>query len=146
MPGYSGGQVENPTYEEVSSGTSGHAETVQIEFNPGGISYDDLLYVFWKTHDPTQLNRQGPDIGSQYRSAIFYHSPIQKEKAEKSLGEAQALYDKKIVTEIVPFKNFYPAEEYHREFYFKNRKSPYCRLVIDPKIQKLRKELGKFLK
>ena len=146
VPGYSGGSVENPSYEQVSSGETGHAESIQITFDHKVISYDELLYVFWKTHDPTQLNRQGEDVGPQYRSAIFYHDEVQKEKALKSKTEAQKLYASPIVTEIIPFKNFYPAEEYHREYYLKNRNAPYCRLVIDPKIQKLRQEFKDLLR
>lgn len=146
VPGYSGGSVENPSYEQVSSGETGHAESIQITFDHKVISYDELLYVFWKTHDPTQLNRQGKDVGPQYRSAIFYNDEVQKEKALKSKTEAQKFYASPIVTEIVPFKNFYPAEQYHREYYLKNRNAPYCRLVIDPKIQKLRKEFKDLLR
>lgn len=146
MPGYAGGEVENPTYGQVSSGTTGHAESIQITFDPKIISFKDLLYVFFKLHDPTQLNGQGADIGPQYRSAIFYHSEDQKGEALEAQKEAQKQYSSPIVTEIVAYKNFYPAEESHREFYFKNRKSLYCKLVIDPKIAKLKKDFKEYLK
>lgn len=140
-PGYSGGEIENPTYEQVSSGESGHAESVKITFDPKMISLDDILEVFFKLHDPTTLNRQGADIGTQYRSAIFYSNNNQKEIAEKFKSKIP-----NAVTEITPFKNFFPAEEYHRDFYFKNRGNAYCKLVIDPKIQKLKKEFNDMLK
>ena len=146
MPGYSGGDKENPTYEEVCSGETGHAEVVQIKFDPDKISYKDLLYVFWKTHDATQLNGQGNDIGTQYRSVIFYHDEKQKKEAEESKKEAQGSYKDQVVTEISTFKNFFPAEDYHREYYLKNSSAPYCRLVIDPKIEKLKKDFKSLLK
>lgn len=146
MPGYSGGDVENPSYEQVVSGKTGHAESIQVTFDPKIISYEDLLYVFFKLHDPTQLNRQGPDVGEQYRSVVFYHSEEQRKKAEEAKEKFQKDYSDPIVTEIVPYKNFYPAEEYHRQYYFKNKNQSYCRVVIDPKIQKLKKEFGKYLK
>lgn len=138
-PGYSGGEPPNPTYEVVSSGTTGHAEAVQITFDPKIISFDELLDIFWQIHDPTTLNRQGSDIGSQYRSAIFYHNQAQKAAAVRSIEKlaASGEYEDPIVTEIVPFENFYEAEEYHRQYYDKNRSNPYCQLVIDPKLQKL---------
>lgn len=151
-PGYAGGQTENPTYEEVSSGKTGHAETVQIKFDPKVISFEKLLEVFWKLHDPTTLNRQGNDVGTQYRSAIFYQNETQKQLAEKSKQDhqkdftptersGQALLADPIVTEILPLTKFYPAEAYHDDYYEKNRDSnAYCRIVIDPKIQKLYKE------
>ena len=148
MPGYSGGRVENPTYEQVSSGRTGHAEAAQIEFDPSGIPYRKLLDVFWHTHDPTTLNRQGNDIGTQYRSAIFYHDEKQREEAEESkraIGSSGAFRDP-IVTEIVPFKRFYVAEDYHREYYEHHQDAPYCRFVIDPKVQKLLKHFGGELK
>lgn len=138
--GYSGGDMENPTYEKVSSGKSGHAEAIQIEFDPKIISYERLLDIFWATHDPTTINRQGADIGAQYRSAIFYHNEDQKQKALKSKEDAErsGLVSKKIVTQIIPFAKFYTAEEYHQNYYdtYKNTNA-YCSLVIDPKIQKL---------
>jgi peptide-methionine (S)-S-oxide reductase len=139
-PGYSGGNRPNPTYEQVSSGASGHAEVSQIEFNPEIITFDELLEVFWKSHDPTTLNKQGADVGTQYRSAIFYHSEKQKEIAEqykKKLNEAHA-FNKPIVTEITAFKAFYPAEDYHVNYYKNNKNAPYCTYVIAPKLDKIR--------
>lgn len=147
-PGYSGGEVNNPNYESVSTGKTGYAESIQIEFDPSLIPYSKLLEVFWRTHDPTTKNRQGNDIGSQYRSIIFYHNNQQEDEAERSKKEIEnmKLYRDKIVTEILPYSNFYPAEEYHQEYYDKNRELPYCTFVIDPKIEKLIKEFGKDLK
>ncbi len=148
LPGYTGGHIQNPTYEEVSSGESGHAEAIQIEFDPKIISFETLLDVFWQLHDPTTLNQQGADHGTQYRSAIFYHDEKQKELAEKSLEKAEAagMYSDQFVTEIVPFDTFYEAEEEHRSFYENNPNQPYCRIVIDPKIQKLYKNFHNQLK
>jgi len=148
VPGYTGGHVANPTYEQVCTGTTGHAEAVQITYDPEVISFEDLLDVFWRTHDPTTLNRQGADVGTQYRSAIFYHDEVQKGVAEKSKAETEAsgLWPDPIVTEIVPYRSFYPAEEYHRDYYRRNPNQPYCRAVIDPKIQKLRKAFREKLK
>ena len=148
LPGYSGGRVENPTYEQVSSGKTGHAEAAQIEFDPAVISFEKLLDVFWHTHDPTTLNRQGNDVGTQYRSAIYYHDERQKAIAEKSKAEIerQRVYRDPIVTEITPFKKFYVAEDYHKNYYNENQNAPYCRFVIDPKIQKLIKHYGSNLK
>jgi len=145
--GYSGGNMENPSYEEVSAGSTYHAETIQITFDPKVISYKDLLFVFWRTHDPTTPNRQGADVGSQYRSAIFYRNEKQRSLALQSKKEVEKkdLFGKPIVTEINPFKVFYPAESYHQNYYKNNRNKPYCQLVIDPKIQKLKKELTEFL-
>ena len=142
VPGYAGGRVENPTYQQVCSGVTGHAEAVQIAFDADAISFADLLAVFWRTHDPTTLNRQGADVGTQYRSVIFYHTEAQRAVAEKSKQEADAsgLWPDPIVTEIVPFRNFYEAEDYHRDYYRLNPDQPYCRMVIDPKIRKFRKE------
>lgn len=145
-PGYSWGTVKNPSYLDVSTGSTGHAESVQIVFDPTIISLDKLLYVFFKLHDPTTLNRQGADIGTQYRSAIFYANEAQKEEALKAVGVAKKDYKDPIVTEIVPFTNFYPADPSHKDYYFKHRLSPYCILVIDPKIQKLKKDFGEYLK
>ncbi len=136
-PGYSGGNIKNPTYEEVCAGLTGHAEAIQIKFNPNVISYEKLLEVFFKLHDPTSLNRQGNDIGTQYRSAIFYHSPEQKKIAVATKSKIEGA-----VTEIVPFTNFYPAEDYHKNYYDQNRQLPYCKLIIDPKLQDLYKEFG----
>lgn len=145
-PGYSGGTIENPSYEEVSSGETGHAESVQIEFDPSVLPLHDLLYVFFKLHDPTTLNRQGADIGTQYRSAIFYNSSKQKEEAGKMIGDIQKDYKDPIVTEVTVYKNFYPADPSHKEYYFKHRLTPYCILVIDPKIQKLKKDFKNLIK
>lgn len=137
-PGYAGGVVVNPTYQQVSSGRAGHAESVQIDFDPSQITYSTLLNIFWDTHDPTQLNRQGADIGSQYRSVIFTHTQDQAVAARKSKIhlESSNKYPTAVVTQIVPFSSFYPAEEEHKNYYFNNRSSQYCRLVIDPKIAK----------
>jgi peptide-methionine (S)-S-oxide reductase len=148
LPGYSGGRVENPTYEQVCSGSTGHAEAAQIEFDPTVISFEKLLDVFWHTHDPTTLNRQGNDVGTQYRSAIFYHDERQKAIAEKSKAELerQRIYKDPIVTEIIPFKRFYVAEDYHKNYYDDHQDAPYCRFVIDPKVQKLFKHYGKDVK
>lgn len=140
--GYTGGQVVNPTYKEVCTGETGHAECLQIVYDPAKISFDELLEVFWETHDPTTLNRQGNDIGTQYRSGIFYHNEEQKQKAEKYKTELDksGAFDKPIVTEIVPFTKFYPAEDYHQQ-YFENNEgaNPYCKIVIRPKVDKFRK-------
>ncbi|MEK7534626.1 MAG: peptide-methionine (S)-S-oxide reductase MsrA [Patescibacteria group bacterium] len=139
VPGYSGGQTKNPSYDEVCSGTTGHAEAIQITFDPTVISYDKILDVFWHLHDPTTPNQQGADIGPQYRSAIFYHSAKQKEIAtelKNKLGKS-GTYSKPIVTQIVPFSNFYKAEDYHLNYYDRNKSAPYCQIAIDPKIQKL---------
>jgi len=138
--GYTGGTVANPSYEAVSSGETGHTEAVKVQFDPAVISYQKLLEVFWATHDPTTLNRQGNDIGTQYRSAIFYTTEQQKAVAEKSreLTGEREIAGRKIVTEIKPLENFYPAEEYHQNYFDKNAAAnPYCSLVIAPKIQKL---------
>lgn len=146
--GYAGGSKENPNYEEVSEGSTKHAEAIQITFDPNIIPYERLLDVFWATHNPTTLNRQGNDIGTQYRSAIFYHSNEQRQKALKSKEEMEksAMYRDKIVTEIVPFTNFYEAEGYHQNYYDRNQEYPYCQFVINPKIQKLLKEFKKDVK
>jgi len=148
ISGYSGGSVENPSYQQVCTGTTGHAEAVQITFDPEVISFEDLLYVFWRTHDPTTLNRQGADVGPQYRSVIFYHNDEQKNLAEKSLKETDAsgLWPNPIVTEISPYQTFYQAEDYHQNYYKINPNQPYCRMVIDPKVRKFRKEFQEQLK
>ncbi|MBI5857057.1 MAG: peptide-methionine (S)-S-oxide reductase MsrA [Sphingobacteriales bacterium] len=140
--GYSGGQTKNPTYKEVCTGQTGHAECLQIVYDPAKVSFDELLEVFWETHDPTTLNRQGADVGTQYRSAIFYHNPEQKEKAEKYKGELDksGAFNNPIVTEITPFTTFYPAEDYHQQYFENNEgNNPYCRIVIRPKLDKFRK-------
>jgi len=144
VSGYSGGRVENPSYEQVSSGMSGHAEAVQIKFDPKEISSEQLLDGFFKLHDPTQLNRQGSDVGEQYRSAIFYHDGRQKKTAEAKIAslEKSDVYKSKIVTQIEPFKSFYEAEDYHKDYYDKNRSAGYCQVVIDPKIRKLYQDFG----
>ncbi len=140
ISGYSGGNVENPTYEEVCSGKTGHAEVVQITFDPKVISYGEILDIFWKVHDPTSLNRQGQDEGTQYRSIILYHDEEQKRIAEKSKAEVSKNFDKPIVTEIRPLTEFYKAEDYHQDYYNRNRNAPYCRLVINSKLKKLKLE------
>ena len=139
--GYSGGSVPSPSYEQVCTGTTGHAEVVQITFDPQVVSFRDLLHVFFTIHDPTTLNRQGGDVGTQYRSAIFYHSPEQKVEAQRVIAELQAeqVWDDPIVTELVPFEQFYPAEEYHRDYFRRNPNQGYCRAVIAPKVAKVRK-------
>jgi peptide-methionine (S)-S-oxide reductase len=148
LPGYTGGKVENPSYDEVCTGRTGHAEAAQIDFDPSVISFEKLLDVFWHTHDPTTLNRQGADVGTQYRSAIFYHNEKQKEIAEKSKQEIESkgVYRDPIVTEIVPFKKFYVAEDYHKNYYDQHQDAGYCMFVIDPKIHKLIKQYGNDLK
>jgi len=147
--GYSGGTVDHPTYKQVCTGETGHAECVQVVYEPEKISYDELLEVFFEVHDPTSLNRQGADVGTQYRSAIFYHNAAQKEKAEYYKNELNhsGAYDKPIVTEIAPLSKFYPAEDYHQEYYENNKNSnPYCSVVIRPKLEKFEKVFGKKLK
>jgi peptide-methionine (S)-S-oxide reductase len=138
--GFAGGHTANPTYEQVCGGDTGHAEVTQIEFDPAKISYEKLLDVFWQAHDPTTLNRQGADEGTQYRSLILYHGEAQKLAAEKSKAVAQKNFKHPIVTEIAPFTKFYPAEGYHQEYYDKNSNAPYCQVVIAPKLEKLEKE------
>ena len=137
VSGYAGGTTDNPTYEEVSRGNTGHAEVVRIEFNPGVISYDEMLDMFWKAHDPTTLNRQGADVGTQYRSIILYEHEEQRQQAEKSKQEASKGFDNPIVTEILPLQVFYPAEDYHQDFFENNPNYGYCRIVIAPKLKKL---------
>jgi peptide-methionine (S)-S-oxide reductase len=141
VSGYSGGQRENPTYQQVCSGATGHAEVVQIKFNAQEISFRDILRVFFSVHDPTTLNRQGNDVGTQYRSAIFYHSDEQKRIAEEVIKEVTEarVYDDPIVTEVTEFKNFYPAEDYHQEYFANNPNQPYCAAVVAPKVAKFRK-------
>ena len=139
--GYSGGTVANPSYEDVCTGTTGHAECLQIIYDPKQISFDELLEVFWESHDPTSLNRQGNDEGTQYRSAIFYHNAEQKEKAEhyKTKLDQSGAYNKPIVTEITAFTKFYPAENYHQDYYRLHGSQPYCTFVIRPKVEKFEK-------
>ncbi len=139
--GYAGGHTTNPTYREVCSGATGHAEVVQITFDPQAVSFKELLQVFFTIHDPTTLNRQGADVGTQYRSAIFYNSPGQRETAEQVIAELTAakVWDDPIVTEVAQLSEFYPAEEYHRDYYQRNPAQPYCQAVIAPKVAKARK-------
>jgi len=139
--GYAGGTKPNPTYKEVCTGDTGHAEVVQIEYDPQVLSYDKLLETFWEVHDPTTLNRQGADAGTQYRSIILYSNAAQKEAAEKSKAEAQKQFHRPIVTEIVPLSVFYKAEDYHQDYYRQNSNQPYCHMVIRPKVEKFEKKL-----
>jgi len=148
IPGYAGGTVKNPSYDQVCTGETGHAESIQIEFDPKVTSFEKILDIFWHTHDPTTLNRQGNDVGTQYRSAIFYHDKTQKEIAERSRNELEKenVYNDSIVTEITPFKNFYVAEDYHKNYYEKHHDVPYCNFVIDPKVRKLLEKYGNDVK
>ena len=148
VSGYTGGTVAHPTYEQVSLGKTGHAEAVQITFDPAVISYQKLVDVFWHLHDPTTPNQQGADIGPQYRSIIFYHDDKQRRIAEESKKriEQSGMYKNQIATEIVPYTTFYPAEEYHQNFYEQHASASYCRIVIDPKLRKLMKEFREDLK
>jgi peptide-methionine (S)-S-oxide reductase len=146
--GYSGGNRPNPSYYQVCTGTTGHAEVVQVTFDPQVTSFRELLEVFFTIHDPTTLNRQGADVGTQYRSAVFYHTPEQKEVAEQVIAElnAEKIWDAPIVTEVAPFTAFYPAEAEHQEYYQRNQSQPYCRAVIAPKVSKFRKQYLEKLK
>ena len=139
--GYAGGTKENPTYKEVCTGDTGHAEVVQVTFDPAKLSYEKLLETFFEVHDPTTLNRQGADHGTQYRSIILYNNETQKATAEKAKAEAQKKYKDPIVTQIVPFTKFYKAEDYHQEYYRLNGRQPYCQMVIRPKVEKFEKKL-----
>jgi len=141
VSGYSGGHVENPTYHAVCAGTTGHAEVIQLTYDPNAITFDELLEVFWQTHDPTTLNRQGNDVGTQYRSVVFYHNEEQRNTTEvykKALNESGA-WDNPVITEITPFANYYPAEDYHQNYYNLNSSQPYCVFVIQPKLEKFKK-------
>jgi peptide-methionine (S)-S-oxide reductase len=142
VSGYCGGEVANPTYEQVCTGTTGHAEVVQITFDSSAITFRDILNVFFTIHDPTTLNRQGADVGTQYRSAIFYHSPEQRQVAEEAIAEltAAGLWNDPIVTEVVPLSTFYPAEEYHQGYFRRNPYQGYCQIVIAPKVAKFRQQ------
>jgi len=142
--GYAGGSVENPTYERVCSGDTGHAEVVQVEYDPEVIAYPDLLAVFFTVHDPTQLNRQGPDAGTQYRSIVLYHDEEQREQVERFLVELaeEDAYDDEIVTEVEPLETFYEAEERHQDYYEKNPNDRYCSFYAEPKVQKVREQFG----
>jgi peptide-methionine (S)-S-oxide reductase len=146
--GYSGGKVKNPTYRDVCTGTTGHAEVIQITYDPSKVSYEDLLEVFWNTHDPTTLNRQGADEGTQYRSVVFYHNEEQKRIAEqyKKQLEAAHIYKDPIVTEISPLTNFYVAEDYHQNYFALNQNAGYCQYVIRPKVEKFKKQFAAKLK
>lgn len=147
VSGYSGGRVDDPSYEHVCMGTTGHAEVVQISFDQNIVSYEDLLKIFFYTHDPTTLNRQGNDVGSQYRSAIFYHDEEQKNKAAEIIsGFASALWSDPVVTEIVPLEKFWPAEDYHQNYFSNHPEQAYCQIIINPKLQKFRKEFEALLK
>ncbi len=146
--GYSGGNTKNPTYREVCSETTGHAEVIQIKFNPNEISFKEILQVFFTVHDPTTLNRQGNDVGSSYRSAIFYHSDEQKRVADEVIKEftGEGIYDNRIVTEVTAFDKFYPAEDYHQEYFANNPTQPYCAAVVAPKVAKFRQKFVSRLK
>lgn len=146
LPGYAGGDKPNPTYEEVCNYNTGHAEVLMIEYDEEIITLKILLEVFFEMHDPTSLNKQGADTGTQYRSAIFYYDEIQKSEIEKFILEKQKLFDKKIVTEVKKLNEFYPAEEYHKNYYIKNKEQPYCSYVISPKVEKIKKEFKKLTK
>jgi peptide-methionine (S)-S-oxide reductase len=140
--GFAGGIKENPTYEEVCTGTTGHAEVIQIEYDPSVTSYEKLLHTFWEAHDPTTLNRQGNDVGTQYRSIILYRTEVEKAAAEKSKAEAQKNFSRPIVTEIVPLKKFFKADDYHQNYFRTHPNQPYCRAVIAPKVEKFEKKLN----
>ncbi|MBV9667690.1 MAG: peptide-methionine (S)-S-oxide reductase MsrA [Nitrososphaeraceae archaeon] len=148
LSGYGVGTVKNPCYDQVCTGKTGHAESVQIEFDPKVIPFKKILKIFWHTHNPTTLNRQGKDVGTQYRSAVFYHDKTQKESAERVKKEIEknGVYKDPIVTEITPFKNFYVAEDYHKNYYEEHQDAPYCDFVIDPKIRKLLQQNGNDVK
>jgi peptide-methionine (S)-S-oxide reductase len=143
-PGYTGGSIKNPSYREVCTGTTGHAEAIQIKYDPSVINYRELLDIFFYTHDPTTLNRQGNDVGTQYRSAIFYHNEEQKVAAEEIISQltSEKVYDDPIVTEVTPMDVFYMAEDYHKNYYLNNKNQGYCRAVINPKLDKFMKKYG----
>ena len=145
-PGYSGGRVANPTYEQVSSGATGHAEVIKIVYNPDVVSFEEILQIFFTTHDPTSLNRQGNDVGTQYRSVIFYANERQKEKAEHYIKVLSKAYTKPIVTTVEPLQAFYPAEDYHKKYYEFHKDAPYCQLVIAPKVEKVEEKFKNLLK
>ena len=142
--GYTGGSTKNPIYEEICTGKTGHAEVIQLDYNPRLISYEKLMDVFWRSHDPTTLHRQGEDIGTQYRSVLFYHSDKQREIAEKSMKRADQseMYANPIITEIIPMGTFYPAEDHHQNYYRVNSNAPYCQVVIKPKLDKLNSQIN----
>ncbi len=141
LPGYAGGSTINPTYEQVSNGNTGHAEVIYVEYDPEQVKYTDLLTIFFGSHDPTTLNRQGNDVGTQYRSVIFYTTPEQKEMAEKMIQEIESA-----VTELVPLDKFYKAENYHENYYARNKNAPYCQLIINPKLEKVQKQFADLIK
>lgn len=147
MPGYTGGHKPNPTYEEVSTGKTGHAEVIYIEYDPTLITYRDLLTVFFASHDPSSLNRQGNDVGTQYRSVVFYTTPAQKKEVDQLIKELNnsSLDGRPLVTEAVPLEKFYPAESYHEDYYARHKDAPYCQLVINPKVEKIQKEFAALL-
>lgn len=147
LPGYTGGTSESPTYEEVSTGKSGHVEVVAVEYDPTQVKYHDLLLVFFGSHDPTTLNRQGNDVGTQYRSVIFYTTPEQKVMAEQFIKEINNSnkMGEPVVTTVEPLKKFYPAETYHQDYFAKNPRQPYCQLIINPKLEKVQKEFAKLM-
>jgi peptide-methionine (S)-S-oxide reductase len=148
MPGYSGGKKPDPTYEEVCGGNTGHAEVIQIDFDPTQVSYRDLLEVFFSTHDPTTLNRQGNDVGEQYRSVVFYMNEKQKQEAEGFVRELEEekVFASEVVTQLVPFQKFYDAEDYHKNYFERNQNNPYCMVVINPKLQKFKKKFMNLMK
>ncbi len=149
VSGYAGGRVPDPTYEQVCAGTTGHAEVVQLTFDPRAVSFRELLEVFFTIHDPTTPNRQGADVGTQYRSAVFYHTPEQKEETQRVIRELEEarVWGAPIVTEVAPFEKFYPAEDYHQEYFRRNPAQPYCQVVVAPKVSKFRQKfLGKLKK
>lgn len=148
VSGYAGGLIESPTYKQICTGTTGHAEVINVYFDPKKVSLESLLEVFWATHDPTTLNQQGGDVGPQYRSAVFYHNDYQRDIASRLKDElnAREVFDKPIVTEITAFTNFYPAEDYHQEYFNLNGMQPYCQFVVKPKVDKLKKYFAERLK
>ena len=148
VSGYTGGHAKSPSYRDVCTGTTGHAEAVEVTFDPTVISYDDLLEIFFTLHDPTTRNRQGGDVGTQYRSAVFFHSPAQREKAEAAIRRltSENVFPNPIVTEIAPAGDFYPAEDYHQNYFAENSAQPYCQAVISPKVAKLRQKYAARLK
>ena len=143
--GYAGGHVEEPSYDAVCSGDTGHAECVQVEYDPDVIGYEDVLTVFFATHNPTTKNRQGPDVGSQYRSAVFYHDEAQREAVEATIEDLDEQYSDPIVTEVEPLETFYPAEQYHQDYYERNPDQGYCAVNIDPKLEKLNEQFRELL-
>lgn len=145
-PGYTGGAIETPTYEQVCSGTTGHAEVIKVDYDPKEVSYRDLLTIFFASHDPTQLNRQGADVGTQYRSAVFYTTPEQKAEADKFVQELNDAPGGKAVTEVTALGKFWPAESYHKDYYARNQDAAYCQIVINPKLEKVQERYEALLK